>query len=171
MEGPLTNSVCNVVLKTFKSNKAPGNDGLTADFYKFFWPLIGTLISDSFNKSFEKGELSTSQKQSLICLIEKKGKVRLLVKNWRPISLLNCDYKIASKAIAHRITKHLSSLIHPNQCGFMKGRYIGEAVRTLIDIMEITKTKDIEGLLISVDYEKAFDFCHENLFTYLFLRF
>ena len=40
----------------------------------------------------------------------------------------------------------------------MKGRYIGEALRTLIDIMEITKAKDIEGLLISVDYEKAFDF-------------
>ena len=158
IEGPLTNSECNVILKTFKSNKAPGNDGLTADFYKFFWPLIGSLMVDSFNTSFEKGEMSTSQKQSIICLIEKKGKDRLLVKNWRPISLLNCDYKIASKAIAHRITKHLSSLIHPNQCGFIKGRYIGEALRTLIDIMEITKTKDIEGLLISVDYEKAFDF-------------
>ena len=106
MEGPLTISECNVILKTFKSNKAPGNDGLTADFYNYFWPLIGTLMVISFNTSFEKGELSTSQKQSIICLIEKKGKDRLLVKNWRPISLLNCDYKIASKAIAHRITKH-----------------------------------------------------------------
>ena len=66
--------------------------------------------------------------------------------------------KLLLRQFAHRITKHLSSLIHPNQCGFIKGRYIGEALRTLIDIMEITKTKDIEGLLISVDYEKAFDF-------------
>ena len=90
-------------------------------------------------------------------MLEKSGKDKLLIRNWRPISLLNLDYKIAAKSIATRITKVLSKLIHHNQSGFIKGRYIGESIRIIEDVMEFTKRKDIEGLLISVDFEKAFN--------------
>ena len=101
--------------------------------------------------------MSASQRQSVITLLEKSEKDRLLIRNWRPISLLNLDYKIAAKSIATRITEVLSKLIHHNQSGFIKGRYIGESIRIIEDVMEFTKRKDIEGLLISVDFEKAFD--------------
>ena len=90
-------------------------------------------------------------------MLEKSGKDRLLIRNWRPISLLNLDYKIAAKSIATRITKVLSKLIHHNQSEFIKGRYTGESIRLIEDVMEFTKRKNIEGLLISVDFEKAFD--------------
>ena len=90
-------------------------------------------------------------------MLEKSGKDRLLIRNWRPISLLNLDYKIAAKSIATRITKVLSKLIHHNQSGFIKGRYIGESIRIIEDVMEFTKREDIEGLITSVDFEKAFD--------------
>ena len=60
------------MLKTFQQNKSPGNDGLTVEFYIAFWPLIGTLLVDSLNYAFEYGELSNSQKQAIITLIEKK---------------------------------------------------------------------------------------------------
>ena len=79
-----------------KVPKSPGNDGLTAEFYKTSWNLLGQQLTDSLNYSFEHGELSTSQKQAIIKLIDKKDRNRRYIKNWRPISLLNVDLKIAS---------------------------------------------------------------------------
>ena len=76
------------VLQTFQKNKSTENDGLTAEFYLAFWPLLGKLTFDSLNYAFEYGELSNSQKQAIITLIEKKEKDKKLVKNWRPISLI-----------------------------------------------------------------------------------
>jgi hypothetical protein len=67
------------------------------------------------------------------------------------------DYKIASKAIARRIEPMLSKLVHPDQTGFIKGRYIGENVRLISDIMEQTQVNNTPGILISVDFKKAFD--------------
>ena len=66
------------------------------------------------NECFEKGEMSSSQKQAIITLIEKKGKDRSLLENWRPISLVNVDTKIMTKAIASRIKEVLPDIIHPN---------------------------------------------------------
>ena len=78
--------------------------------------------------------------------------------NWRPITLLNVDYKIASKAIAKRIEQLLNKLVHPDQTGIVKGRYIGENIRLISDIMEQTKKlNNYTGVLISVDFQIAFD--------------
>ena len=101
-EGKLGYGECYNVLKSFQKNKSPGNDGLTVEFYIAFWPLIGALLVDSLNYAFEYRELSNSQKQAIITLIEKKGKDKRLIKNWRPISLINVDAKIVSKALAEQ---------------------------------------------------------------------
>ena len=90
---------CYNVLQTFLKNKSPGNDDLTVEFYLAFWPLFGKLVDDSLNYAFENGEFSNSQKQAVITLIEKKGKHKRLVKNLRPISLINVDDKLASKTL------------------------------------------------------------------------
>ena len=58
---------------------------------------------DSLNCSFHKGELLRSQKQAIITLIEKEDKDKRKISNWRPISLINVDVKIGSKAIALRL--------------------------------------------------------------------
>ena len=93
----LTLSECFAALKTFKKNKTPGNDGLTVEFYLAFWPLVGKCLVECLNFAHLHGELSTSQKQAMITLIEKKDEDKRLLKNWRPISLINMDVKIASK--------------------------------------------------------------------------
>ena len=90
-EGILRYEECYNVLQTFQKNKSPGNNGLTPEFYLAFWPLLGKLVVDSLNYAFEYGELSNSQKQAVITLIEKKGKDKRLVKNWRQISPVNVD--------------------------------------------------------------------------------
>ena len=93
----------------------------------------------------------------MITLIPKEDANLKDLSNWRPITLPNVDYKIASKAIAARIEKVLPLLINSNQTGFVKGRYIGENIRLINDILEQTKAQDIPGILVLLDFRKAFD--------------
>ena len=132
----LTMSECFAALKTFKKNKTPGNDGLTVEFYLTFWPLVGKCLVECLNFAHRHGELSTSQKQAMITLIEKKDKDKRLLQNWRPISLINMDVKIASKAMAMRLESILPVLVHHCQNAFIKGRSIFDAIRTIDDILE-----------------------------------
>ena len=112
--------------------------------------------------------LSTSQYQVVITLVEKKGKDKRYLKNWRPISLINVDTKILSKSLALRIKKVLSSLIHSDQTVYVKDRYIGESVRLINDVLEFTDHEKIEAILFLADFEKAFDSIdHSFLFSAL----
>ena len=81
-----------------KNGKSPGNDGLTKEFYNAFFGELGSLLLKTFNYSFVKGELSSSQKQAVITLIQKKDRDVMLIKTWRPISLVNVDMQIASNS-------------------------------------------------------------------------
>ena len=118
------------------------------------------------NECFKKGEMSLSQKQAIITLIEKKGKDRSLLENWRPISLLNVDAKIMSKVIAARIKNVLPNIIHHNQTGFIKDCYIGETVRSIFAVMELTVEENILALMIFIDFQKAFDSLEWNYLFY-----
>ena len=126
------------VFKTaFDVNKTPGNDGIPIEFYKTFWLVLKDSFIKCVNECFEKGEMSNSEKQAVITLIEKKGKDRSLLKNWCPISLVNVATKIMTKAIAWRIKKVLPDIIHQNQTGYVKDRFIGETIRSIYDIMDL----------------------------------
>lgn len=76
------------------------------------------------------------------------------MKNWRPISLLNVIYKLASSVIAGRIKSVLKNLIHDDQKGFISGRFIGENIKLIYDILFETKQQEIPGLILSIDFEK-----------------
>ena len=140
-----------------KNGKSPGTDGYTAEFYKFFWKDIGNFVLESLNESFTTGELSNTQKQGLITLLPKGNKPRELIKNWRPITLLNVDYKLLSGVLASRIKEVLPSIIQSEQKGFLKNRYIGENIRTIADSLEYIRQKKITGMILLIDFEKAFD--------------
>ena len=99
-------------LISMKNGKTPGNDGLTKEFYVYFFGELGMLLLKSLNYSHLVGELSTSQKQAVVPLIEKKGRDKRLVKNWRLTSLTNVDVKIALKASSFRLEKVISNLIN-----------------------------------------------------------
>ena len=150
------------------NNKSPGNDDLSKEFYVCFFNEIHTYLLNTINCSFSCGHMTSSQRQAMITLIEKKGRDKRLLKNWRPISLINVDAKIASKALALQIRNVLSSLISSDQTAYVKGRYTGESVRLLNDILEYTDNDNIEAILFSTDFEKAFDSVdHTFLFTTL----
>ena len=91
---------CSGLLDSFQSNKTPENDGIPVEFYSRFWPLITEGFIGCAKECFQKGKMSCSQKKAVIILLEKSGKDRVLLENWRPISLVNVDTKIISKVIA-----------------------------------------------------------------------
>ena len=90
-------------------------------------------------------------------MIPKKGKDLEYLKNWRPISLLNHDYKIATKAIAIRMESVLPKIINSSQTGYVKGRYISAKVSELLQISCLSPTQNIPGLAVFLDFEKTFD--------------
>ena len=121
-------------------SKTPGLDGLK------FWGKIGKILVDIFNESFNLGHLSSSQQISIIRLIYKKFYKRLL-KNWRPISLLNVDYKLVAKVLANRLRKVLNEIIHEDQtCSIL--------IRDLLTFIDKMGGEDI---IVNLDQEKAFD--------------
>ena len=140
--------------------KTPGIDGLTSEFYKAFWEQTGHLVKNSLNEAYSKGELMIAQNRSIIRLLPKPNKKKehlLKLENWRPISLLNVDYKIGSKALAMRLEKILPRIIHSDQAGFVKGRYIGECIRTIDDVLYFTDYIKQPGIALFLDFKKAFD--------------
>ena len=167
-KGTLTEKECLEALLTMQNNKSPGNDGLTKEFYVCFFNGISTYPTDALNPSFAYGQLSNSQRQAIITLIEKKGKDKKYLKNWRPIALINVNTKIASKCLASRVKKVLSSLIHSHKTVFVKDRYIGESIRLINDTLVLTDSNEIEAILFSADFENAFNSIdHSFLFAVL----
>ena len=126
--------------------------------HQWYFGMIQKIqLINSLNYSLPNGALTELQRHGIITLLPKSGKDTFILENWRPISLLNVDYKIATKSIADRIKKTLPSIISSQQTGFIKGRYIGENVRLLFDILEHINEKDLPSLLFFSDFEKAFD--------------
>ena len=81
----------------------------------------------------------------------------MYLENWRPISLVKVDSKLASKVIANRMKKVIPCIIHYNQARFIKGRFISEVARSILDIIDHTETLKTPGVLLFIDFEKAFD--------------
>ena len=130
-EDLLTKTELLKAVKVMKNGKSPGTDGLTAEFYQFFWSDIKILLLNSLDFSLSNGKLSIEQRRGILSLLPKKEKDRLYLKNWRPITLLSADYKLLAKALANRITKYLPKLVNDDQTGYIKDRYIGTNVRLI----------------------------------------
>lgn len=144
-------------LKSMKANKCPGSDGFTVEFYRKLWPKINKLILESFNESFNTGILSPEQRRGVISLIPKKNRDRRFLSHWRPITLLNVDYKLLAKCISRRMFHVMPKLVHPDQVGFIPGRFIGTNIRNINDVIEFLNNSEDGGLVVSLDYSMAFD--------------
>ena len=155
-EGPLSQEECFAALSGMARGKAPGCDGLPMEFYIKFWPVLGSDLVDVLNSAYVSGRLSSSQRRGIISLSFKKGD-RLDPKNWRPITLLNVDYKVASRAIAARLLKVIHLVVEKDQTCGVPGRYIGENVAFLRDVVDYCTRTGVSAALLSLDQEKAFD--------------
>ena len=139
-EGMITEEELNNAVKAVENNKSPGFDGLTTNFYKHFWPLLGEELTRVYNYSFNNGLLTVSQWRGIITLLFKKG-YRTQLKNWRPVTLLNTDYKILTRALANRPQQVLPLIVSSNQTASIKGRTNNDNTRLLNDVISYENKK------------------------------
>ena len=133
--------------------EAPGSDGLPMEFYIHFWEVLGQDLVDVLNTCYAPGSLSLSQRRGIISLVFKRGDT-LDGRNWRPITQLNVDYKLASRVLAGRLLKVIHVVVGKDQTCGVPGRFIGENVALHVDC---TSFSNVPAAVLSLDQEKAFD--------------
>ena len=154
--GSLTVDEVSSTLKMMKSHKTPGIDGITVEFLKVFWLKLKHIVTNALNCCYNKGNLSTSLRQSVTTCLTKGTKDCSFLKNWHPILLLCVPYKLASGSITDRIRHTLDNIISNCQTGFIKGRFLSDSTRLIYNILHVTEKNNTPGLLL-IDFEKAFD--------------
>ena len=157
LNAPISAAELRVAIQLLRSGKAPGSDGLGSEFYKEFQNILLEPMMNMFNHSFDCGTLPPSLREANISLILKKGKCPENCASYRPISLLNADLKILSKILARRLEGLLPILVKEDQTGFIKGRNSYNNIRRLLNIIQLSEQREVDGLVISLDAEKAFD--------------
>ena len=155
-EGLLSSEEVLLALQGMARGKSPGSDGLPVEFFVKFWDVLGADLDDVFNSSYRDGFLPSSSCKGLITLLFKKGE-SLDRKNWRPITLLNVDYKLCARTLAGRLLKVIHHVVHSDQTCGIPGRFIGENVSFLRDVVDITCELNLPAAILSLDQEKAFD--------------
>lgn len=144
----------NEAIRSLQSGKAPGPDGFSSEFFKQFTSLMVKPLLNVFNHSLETGALPKTLTEANISLILKRDKPGDECSSYRPISLLNIDFKILSKTLALRLEKILPHIINNDQTGFITGRNSCNNVRRLLNIIQ---QKHLKGMVMSLDAEKALE--------------
>jgi len=175
-EGKTTKDQITKSLKSSQNNKSPGPDGIPYEFYKFWMKQtsenddttdIIAMLETVYNDIEEHGVQIQNWTKGIMCLLYKK-KDRHRIENYRPITLVNTDYKILTKSIAIKLGEVAPSLIHKNQNGFIPGRGLYDATRTSQMAVDFCETFEINGCIISLDQEKAYDkIAHDYLWKTL----
>ena len=159
MEGsweiPFSEAEISTAIKQLKNGSCPGLDGFPIEVYKMFYQEMRVPVIEMIEESFLEQKIPESMSKGVLNLIPKGEKDTRHLKNLRPITLLNSDYKIIEKLIANRMVPALEQLINEDQCGFLPNRRIVANIRKILDI--ISESKDSENIILTCDYMKCFD--------------
>ena len=154
---PFTIKEIEEALGSLQSNKSPGEDGFPPEFYKRFKKLLLPFFMELLCQVEQTHKLPESFLTAIIIVLPKKDKDLLDPASYRPISLLNTDYKIIAKTLSNRFTKYLPKLIHNDQTGFIKNRQSLDNVTRLLSLIHLAQKRQERSLAITLDAEKAFD--------------
>lgn len=158
-------------ISAMQSGKAPGPDGFPIDFYKKFSAQLAPLLLGMFNESLEQGRLPESLNEATITLLLKPGRDASKCGSYRPVSLLNSDFKILSKLLAMRLDTSLPCLISEDQTGFIRGRFLFSNVRRLLNVLYSPSSEKVPEVVVSLDAEKAFDRVEMDYLFFVLERF
>ena len=170
LEEEITLNELTTAIKELKINKTPGCDGIAAEFYKEYWTELEPIIFPMYKEVEKESKFGPSARRGIISLIPKKNKDTRYIKNLRPLTLLNTDYKIMAKAVANRLKKTLPTIIGEQQTGFMEERHIHTNIRKTIDVITHINKTGKRALIVSVDFSKCFDYL-EHKAVYGSLRY
>lgn len=156
------------IIKSSPKLKSPGPDGLSIEFYRKFWSIIGSTFTDMVNEMLQGVSVPSEFKESVTVLLPKgrNTEVKHLTK-MRPISLMNSDYKIIARVLKERMRPIMNKIIGEHQT-CLSGRNIFKTACEYRDIIAIFSTSSAAGGLAFIDFSKAFDRVNHK---YLFRTF
>ena len=164
---PLTYEECLTAVKGMAGDRSPGSDGLPKEFYAAFFPVFGRAFVAMINRCYRRGVLPESLRGGLLTLLCKDQARREHLRCWRPLTLLNVDYKIVSRAICSRVSRGVGEVVGRDQTCAIPGRSIVESLRLIQSVFDYAADKDIPCALVSFDQAKAFDrVSHEYLLMF-----
>jgi hypothetical protein len=144
-------------LKSLPRNASPGNDGLPPAFYVTFWKLLGKPLTRMLNEAAAGGALPAESLQARIILLPKTAAAAPRPSDFRPISLLNTEYKVRAKTVSRRLAGVMDSICSPRQTGFVPKRSILHNIAFNRDLLEYKRADSSGAVIAFLDFEKAFD--------------
>ena len=151
-----TNQLTHCLFHVMNKSSSPGFDGFTVNHLRVFWEDMKALTTDALNSSFGN-TLTPTLRKAIIKLLRKGTKDPTIAGNYRPISLLSIFYKLASCAITQRIKPAVESIIGRQQKAYIKHNNIGSCIINLINLIQHTIQNKQSGLILLIDFRKAFD--------------
>lgn len=148
-----------------------GADGFSPEWYKTMESCLTPALLNTFNWVMQKKKVPPSWNEAIISLLPKEGKDRLHCNNYRPISVLNIDYKLFASILSRRLEDILPSLINKDQTGFIKQRQTQDSIRRVLHVIQYAVQKKQETLVMSLDAEKAFDSVRWTFLFKVFKKF
>jgi exonuclease III len=156
LDRPLHITEFDTAILQCNKKSAPGTDGISNKFIEKFWPFLRIPLYRYAQCCYEKGTLTQQFKTAKIRLIPKKGD-KTKIGNWRPISLLNCFYKLISRVLTNRLKKVIDKVTKIGQYGYSSKKQCQEVLIGILSKINKTRRTNNEGILISLDIKKAFD--------------
>lgn len=153
----ITAQEINRAISKLKIGKSPGADGFTSEWYKVYRELLIPILQRTFNWVLKKGETPHSWREAIISVIPKEGKDEMECSSYRPISVLNQDYRLFTAIMARRMEGILPDIIQLDQTGFIKERQTQDNIRRTLHVMQHIKDNHCKAIIMGMDAEKAFD--------------
>ena len=170
LAGAITMEEVEAAVKRSPKRKSPGEDGIPSDFFHAMFPVIGEQLTRVLNEMWEQQSVPEEMMRGIIVLVPKTSQARV-VKDYRPLTLLNADYKVYARVLATRLTSVSDKLLHPNQVRPGGKRTMAGALCDLRDVISALGTLKTPGCVVSVDFSGAFDCVnHDFLFQTLLRR-
>src|SRR5262245_7694035 len=157
LSAPFTAEELAQVVGRLPLRKSPGPDGLPYEWYRTFLSFLTPLLLELFNGILNGDNPPASWFTTTLTLLPKPDRDHSTLRNWRPITLANCDTKIFSRILATRLATVLPRLLNPDQAGFVKGRSASDAAMTIKTVLAHAAEAQIDGALVFLDQEKAYD--------------